>query len=109
MSTNYCKHTCPAVDQKFDDLAGDISQLLNDADVDPRLIKQVEHIIHDYNESIKEVGTYLLRNALDNCYGDLIASNHRVDELEAEVETLGSEVDNLTCQVSDLENELWRK
>ena len=24
MSTDYCKHTCPAVDQKFDELAGDV-------------------------------------------------------------------------------------
>lgn len=104
MSTEYCKHTCPAVDAELADLLIDVFRVLNDADVDSRIIDAVEDMIKASAERTKEVGTYLLRDALDRCYSDLEDEREKVSRLEDELCSSNSRIEDLESEVRQLED-----
>jgi chromosome segregation ATPase len=96
-SKSRCPETCPSLDRKKSDLEskyGDkICELLKDA-------------LGDMLDHAKEEGTYKLREALEECEGELSEANEAIEKKDREITRLESDVEALELKIAVLEAEL---
>lgn len=83
MSFDYCDETCPALDASVYDAYSEISEKLSLNEDQRKIVFNV--LIEDYLEKFKNVGTHLLRDALNNACENIIDLEDKIDELEYEI------------------------
>ena len=106
MSTDYCKYTCPDVDAKMEDMISEVFTTISEIEIDQGTLDAIEAVMRQSCETMKEVGTYKLRSALDSCYSDLLDERERVKELEDELSEKDSEISKLNDDISNLQDEV---
>ena len=83
MSFDYCGETCPELDASVYDAYNEISEKLSLNEDQRKIVFNV--LIEDYLEKFKNVGTHLLRDALNSACENIIDLEDKIDELEYEV------------------------
>lgn len=87
-SYNRCGETCPDIDEAFSDLRIRLQEL-----VPEKLQDELSDLISTCTREVKQYGTEKLRDALVDCCKER-------QELESQVSSLESEVDDLKEQLS---------
>lgn len=83
MSFNLCDETCPALEQMVYGAYDDICKKLDLNDNQREIVFNI--LIEEYCEKFKDVGTHLLRDALNKCCENVLDLEDRIDELEYEI------------------------
>lgn len=83
MSFNMCEETCPALEQMVYGAYDEICKALNLVDSDMEKVFNI--LIEDYIEKFKDVGTHLLRGALNDACENIIDLTDKIEELEYEL------------------------
>lgn len=106
MSINYCKHTCPAVDSEIESMVSDVINSLSDVEVDKNTLELIESTMKNHCERMKEVGTYKLREGLDECYSDLEYYKRESKELDEQVSDLKGDINGHLFTISSMQNKI---
>ena len=83
MSFEMCAETCPALDQM---VYGAYDEICKKLDLEEKQRGIVFNILNeDYIDRFKDVGTHLLRDALNSACELILELEDRIDELEYEI------------------------
>lgn len=83
LSFGLCSETCPALDNKVYSAYQEICESLELSEDGREIVFNI--LMEKYIEEFKDVGTHLLRHALNTACETIIELEDKVDELEYEI------------------------
>lgn len=92
-SYNRCDETCPAVDRAIEPVR-DMAHTGNGCDA-----SDIDRMI----ETIKQIGTGKLRDALTECCEELLEERRKCEELQEKVKDLERQVEDLGYELKDVQ------
>lgn len=98
-SKTYCQETCPDVDKAFSDAMTDLEPMIA-----PNLLDEFKSLIDMLCESVKEVGTTKLRDALCSACNDKLDAESERDSLQRQVDYLQNENSELRSEIREMES-----